>query len=72
MQTRASPVVMMSYGFGGAVVNKGVLFGQRHVGGACGDRPVGAPPPGPQEAVREDGQHSQDGHGQKDRQRDVT
>lgn len=63
---------MMSYGFGGAVVNKSVLFRQRHVGGACRPGLMGAPPPGLQDAVAEDGQQGQDGYRQQNGQRDVT
>ena len=61
--------VMTSYRFSGAVVNECVLFRQRHVGGACGDRPMGALPPVLQEAVGQDGQQSQDGHRQNHSQR---
>lgn len=64
--------MMTSYGFGGAVVNQRVLLRQRHVGGACGDGPMGAFLPGLEEAVGEDGQQSQDGHRQQHRQCYVT
>lgn len=62
-------LVMTSYGFGGAVVNVRVLHW--HVGGACGDGPMGALLPGLEEAVGEDRQQSQDGHRQKNSQRYV-
>lgn len=65
-------VVMMSYGFGSAIVNGCVLLWQHHVGGVCSNGPMGALPPGLQEAVGEDRQQSQDGHWQKNRQRNVT
>lgn len=63
---------MVSHGFGSAVGNKSVLFRQRHVGGACSHRLTGAPPPGLEEAEGEDGQQGQDGHSQKNSQRNVT
>lgn len=63
---------MTSYGFGGAVVNQRVLLRQRHVGGACGDGPMGALLPGLEEAVGEDRQQSQDGHREQHRQCYVT
>lgn len=60
---------MASHRFGGAVVNGWLLLRQRHVGGACGHRPVGALPARPQEAVGHDGEQRQDGHCQDDAQR---
>lgn len=65
-------VALMSYGFGGTVVNQSVLFRQGHMGGACSNQSVGALPPRLQKAVREDRQQSQDGYSQKNRQGDVT
>ena len=65
-------MVMMSYWFGGAVVHERVLLRQRHVGGACGNGPMGALLPGLEEAVGEDRQQSQDGHRQEDSQSYVT
>lgn len=63
--------MMMSHGLGGAVVDQRVLLRRRPLGGARVDRPIGAFLPGLEEAVGEDRQQRQDGHRQKNGQRDV-